>query len=194
MAKQAVNIIGITFSLLLVHSCKSDYQKLVETELATGKIFSELPFDLEFGMTKKEYFEECWTLNKEGVIGAGPGNQYAMHMLMPEGITDSLYTVRMLFYGMFDEETIMHGMDMKMEFVAWSPWNKEFQSPQLVSALENHFAAIYPGNDFVSVNVNKEVNARVKVDGNRRITMYPLSDQKVAVKIVDMNNQDKIVK
>ncbi len=180
--------------IFLATACKSDYEKAVNEEKAKGQIYTDLPMDLEMGMTKKAYFDLCWKLNKQGIIGAGPGNQYAQYKLLPKGHTDSLNTITMLFYGMFDEEKIMRGMDLIMEFENWAPWNEKYHSPVLISTLEEHYMEVYPGNDFFKFNVNNELDAKVKVDGNRRITMYPLSNKKVAVKIVDLRYVDTIVK
>lgn len=172
-----------------MYGCKSEYAKIVEEEKNSGKIYEELPFGLRMGMTKKEYFAECWKLNKDGIIGAGPGNEYAKYELKPIGAPDSLHDVKMLFYGIFDQNDIMYGMDIIMEFHSWSPWNEMFHSPALIKLLEHHYKETYKENPFMSVDVNEELEARVKVDGNRRITMYPLSKQKVAVKMIDLRHQ-----
>lgn len=185
-----------SFCLLVVFAtaCKSDYEKAVKTEQAKGQIYTNLPMGLEMGMTKKNYFDACWKLNKQKVIGAGPGNQYAAYKLLTNGETDSLNTISMLFYGMFDEENVMRGMDLIMEYQNWAPWNKKYHSPKLLAVLEKHYMQEYPGNNFFKLKVNDEIDASVKVDGNRRITMYPLSDKKVAVKIIDLRYEDTIIK
>jgi len=187
-------LIGFVLTTTFLISCKSDYEKLVISEMASGVEYKELPLGLSTGITKKEYFAECWDLNKQKVISQGSGNQYAKYYLMPEGVTDSLYKIKMLFYGMFDKEDVMRGMDMKMEFTNWAPWNEEFQSPMLMNTLEEHYMSTYNGNPFLSIKVSDQLSARVKVDGNRRITMYPIDDQKAAVKILDLNYDGKIKK
>lgn len=188
-------IIGSFCLLVLVaSSCKSDYEKAVAAELAKGEIYTELPMGLEMGMTKKTYYDVCWKLNKQKIIGAGPGNQYAEYKLLPNGETDSLNTITMLFYGMFDEEQVMRGMDLITEYKNWAPWNEKFQSPALIKTLETHYMQTYSGNDFFKLKVNEELDAKVKIDGNRRITIYPLSKQKVAVKIIDLRYEDSIIK
>lgn len=180
--------------VLVLCSCKSEYTKLVESEREKGLVYKELPLDLSMGMTKKEYFSECWELNRKQMISQGSGNQYAKYELIPNGEIDSLMKVKMLFYGMFDEQEVMHGMDMIMEYNAWSPWNKNFHSPALIKSLEKHYLIEYEGNSFISLPVTDELVARVKIDGNRRITMYPLSSQQVSVKIIDLDHENDIVK
>jgi len=184
-----VKYILILSFLISLGACKSEYEQLVADEKKGGKIYTMLPFDLELGMTKKAYFDKCWKMNKSGMIGSGPGNQYAEYKLIPEGVTDSLDAVQMLFYGMFDKEDVMRGMDMKLEHYSWAPWNKQYHSPELMKVMETHFLAMYPGNPFMTLNVSDSLKAKVKVDGNRRITMYPLSNQQIAAKIIDMRNE-----
>ena len=184
--------IFLLMSILLV-SCKSEYDKIVKAELAKGESITELPLGLRTGMTKKEYFADCWQMNSDAKISQGPGNQYAQYFLLPQASQDSIDMIRMLFYGMFDEKEIMHGLDMIMEFITWSPWNEAYHSPALISTLEQEYMTTYQGNKFITVKVNEEVDARVKVDANRRITIYPLSERKVAVKIVDLLHEDEII-
>lgn len=178
--------------LFLCGGCKSDYEKLVESELSKGLELKKLPLSLETGMTRKEFFAYCWDLNKQKKISQGSGNQYAQYELYPEGLTDSLQRIKMLFYGIFDHEEVMRGMDMKMEFYNWAPWNEEYHSPALLSTLSKHYESTYPGNSFLPIEVNSDTKALVKVDGNRRITMYPLDNKVVAVKIVDLNHLNSI--
>ncbi len=189
-----VRILLLLISIVFVCSCKSEYTKLVESEREKGQVYKELPLGLSMGITKKKYFSECWQLNSKKMISQGSGNQFAKYELIPFGVTDSLMKINMLFYGMFDDNDVMHGMDMIMEFNAWSPWNKDFHSPALISTLENHYLYEYKGNPFISIQVTDDLEARVKVDGNRRITIYPLSSQKVSVKIIDLNYENELVK
>lgn len=175
-------------------TCKSEYTQLVESELAKDIRHTELPLGLQVGVSRKKYFADCWKMNKDEIISAGPGNEYAKFELIPSGTTDTFKHIKMLFYGIFDKQDIMRGLDMIMEFHTWSPWNTEYQSPVLMQTLETHYMNTYQGNSFISINVSDRIEARVKIDGNRRITMYPLSNQKVSVKIIDLLHEKDILK
>ena len=52
----------------MLGACKSEYQKIEDRELSSGKEANELFLGLELGMDKKEFFETCWDLNKKGVL------------------------------------------------------------------------------------------------------------------------------
>lgn len=172
--------------IFLLTSCKSEYQKLIEKELAAGQRNTDLFLDLTMGQTRKEFFAICWDLNKEKKISQGSGNQYAKYFLRPSPGEDSTRTVEILFYGMFDQDDVMYGMDMKMSFSSWSPWNKDFHTDVLQEFMEKKYMEQEGGNPFIQIQVTDEVNALVKVDGNKQILMYPNNNQTLSVKIEDL--------
>ena len=69
-------IIILIFSIVLLTSCQSEYTKLVNKELASGVKNDTILFDLSFGNTKKEFYEICWELNKNGIATHGENNNY----------------------------------------------------------------------------------------------------------------------
>lgn len=171
---------------IILTGCKSEYDKLVAHELSLQGDNKEVFLGLENGITKKAYYQRCWELNKNQVISQGPGNQYAQYFLKPQRPADSLKTVKVLFYGIFDAQDTMRGMDMKLEFVNWAPWNKTLTSTHLASYMEQHFLDEFAGNPFIDLQVDDKVSAKVKVDKNRRIVLYPISASQVAVKFHDL--------
>lgn len=193
MIRSRLVIIAISIVVLFI-SCKSDYTKLVEGEMKKGASPLELPLGLTTGISKKDYFAQCWQLNSDKKISHGPGNQYAKFELTPLDSRDSLHKITMLFYGLFDKDEIMHGLDMRMEFNAWAPWNEDSHSPELIKTLQRHYLESYGGNPFMSLDVTEDLQAQVKVDKNRRITIYPLSGKEVVVKIIDLRYENDIVK
>ena len=58
-------LVFLILSTLFLYSCKSDYTKLVERELATGIKNDTLVYNLKFGDTRKEFYEICWDLNSK---------------------------------------------------------------------------------------------------------------------------------
>ncbi|WP_226982964.1 hypothetical protein [Zobellia nedashkovskayae] len=87
--------------------------------------------------------------------------------------------IRMLFYGTFNEQKIMTGMDMKFSYDAWALWNKNLQSNQLALVLQDTLLAWFPGNKFIEVELKKIPGKTfIKVDGNRRIIIEPLKDHR----------------
>lgn len=179
----------ILVSTLLVNCGKSEYQQYVEKELATGISNDSLIFNMHMGQTRKEFYETCWELNKQQLVSQGAGNNSARF------ITDRDHTGRttprskdMLFYGIFDDNKIMRGMNMTYSYLSWSPWNESLQADSLLLHLRDEYALGYPGNDFIEINIKEAAStALVKIDGNRQILMYPKNDKDVAVLIEDLN-------
>ncbi len=184
----------VLFCSLLFVACESEYSKVVKQELASGEIHEDLIFDMKLGITRKEFFAQCWTLNNQQKISQGPGNNYAKYFWDLDSMSEQSQKVEMLFYGIFDENKIMHGMDMKMSYSAWSPWNENFHSPKLMEALKKEYLKTYPGNPFMEIKIKGDKKAFVKIDGNRQIRMYALSNRNVAVKIEDLREVEFLSK
>ena len=179
-------IAAICTFLILLASCQSEYDKVVKQELSTGVIHTDLIFDLEMGMTKKDYFASCWKLNSEKKVNQGPTNQFVQYNMPPGEIKGEEEVIIMLFYGIFDDEDIMRGLNCRFNYSSWAPWN-DLQSGKLVETLKSHYMEKYDGNPFIQIDLkNTDIKAFVKVDGNRQILIYPLDAKDVAVKIEDL--------
>jgi hypothetical protein len=180
----------ILFVLFMLCSCKSEYDKLVRQELATGIRKDSLIFDMRIGETRKDFYTKCWDLNKQELISQGTGNQSVQYLEPLENLSDPTLRKEMLFYGIFDEKDILQGMDMVYRYTTWAPWNEERFAEVLLEDLKNKYATEYPGNNFIKIDLEaSEYSAYVKVDGNRQILMYPINDKDVAVKIEDLNHK-----
>jgi len=171
-------VIMFIITILFV-SCKSDYEKLVKSELATGEVYEDLIFDMKMGQT-------CWDLNKRKVISQGPKNEYVRYEMEPNEIPNEPERVEMLFYGLFDEQKVMRGFRKRFSYLGWSLWNEEFHSDKLAEKLKGYYLKNYGGNDFMEIDEGLEqIKTYVKVDGNRQILIYPFDSKDVVVKIED---------
>lgn len=180
---------GLCFTAVIFLNCSgSEYSKLVEREMSSGVIYDSLLFGMKFGQHRQEFYRKCWQLNQQGIISNGPGNTSVKYEL-PLSEDDSLEKgITMLFFGDFNQGKIMTGMDLDFYYNAWSIWNKSLQSDKLLPAVMDSLKKWYPGNDFIKVPLkNDSVELLVKVDGNRRITIRPLNDDRmVKAKIDDL--------
>ncbi len=182
--------IGISIFILFSACQTSEYEALVKQELETGVVYEETFLGLKNGLTKKAFYDECWQLNKQQLVSQGPDNNYAQYILdAPEYESDSLKKVKILFYGIFDDNDIMHGMDMKMSFVSWAPWNKKYYSDQLIDHMKQWYMYKYGKNEFIKISIKDNLEAWVKVDGNRQILMYPNGVEEVIVRIEDLRQK-----
>lgn len=170
---------------------QSQYDKVVKRELATGKEYNEMMFDMNIGLSKKEFYGKCWQLNKEKLVSQGPSNQYVRHVLDSiSPVYNPSSTMEMLFFGLFDDQDLMRGMRFRFSYTAWAPWNKALQPDQLQEEVKVMMKTLYPGNDFF--NLEKKINDQpiaVKIDGNRLITVYVFDNRFVQAYIEDLNTK-----
>lgn len=187
-----MNIKRFLFLLLTaanLMACKSEYQQYVERELEEAVQQDSLIFGMRMGQTKKEFYTICWELNRQKLISQGTGNTSARFVTDRDSLGNkSPQSKDMLFYGIFDENDVMRGMEMTYSYLAWAPWNEDKQSDVLLTDLRDIYLQDYPGNDFIEIIIeDSESKALVKIDGNRQITMYPKNKKDVVVKIEDLH-------
>lgn len=179
----------IVFSILAI-SCESEYSRVVKEEAKKEIVYEDLFFGLKFGQTRKDFFALCWDMNEQKKISHGPGNNYAKFIIESEERNKNQSKIEKLFYGIFDGSGIMRGMDMKFSYLAYAPWNEERHSDKLIEDLMQIYMNEYPGNPFIHIEM-KDIygDAKVKVDGNRQILIYPLNQKDVVVKIEDLRHK-----
>lgn len=182
-------LLCLLFAAASLAGCKSEYQQYVDEELASGVSQDSLIFGMRMGQTKKDFFTICWELNKQKLISQGTGNTTARYITDRDTAGNkTLWSKDMLFYGIFDENDIMQGMQMTYSYMAWAPWNRDKQSDSLLLRLRDEYIQGYPGNPFIEIAIkDSEYTALVKIDGNRQILMYPKNDKDVVVKIEDLH-------
>jgi hypothetical protein len=176
-------VVGISFT-----ACQSEYQQYVDQELASGVTNDSLILGMRMGQTRKQFYSDCWELNRQKLINQGTGNQTARFVTDRDSLGNTTPQSKdLLFYGIFDKDDIMRGMDMTYSYLAWAPWNEDMQSDQLLGHLRDLYLQDYPGNDFIEIDIKEsEVPALVKIDGNRQILMYIKGKKDVVVKIEDL--------
>ena len=98
----------------------------------------------------------------------------------------------MSFMGIFDDDRIMKGMDIRFNYYSWIAWREEYNSDNLFNEIKDTLQLWYPGNDFIEIDMkldSKNNLAYVKVDGNRQITMYKIDGRDVDVIIEDVSDK-----
>jgi hypothetical protein len=195
MKNQYLLNLKITKRIFLVIVCvsfvacnQSEYSKLVKSEMSKNTTHDTLFLGMTFGISKQEFFDKCWKLNSEGLVSHGPSNDFVKYNLpLKEGapLTES---IRLLFYGIFNEEKKMTGMNVQFSYDAWSLWNESLQPDKLIPVAQDSLKKWFPGNDFIKVKIKKnEKELFVKVDGNRRIIIKPIDDNReLKVRIDDL--------
>ncbi len=172
---------------LLLFSCKSEYEKLEERELASGKTVNELFLGLELGMDKRSFFDACWQLNQEGKLTNGPSELSVEYNLeLPSGNTS-----KMRFYPKFERNKI-YLMPLEFSYDGWAPWNEELQAENLREDVVKLFEKWY-GPGFIEVtSEDKSQTVFVKMDGNRRIRVFKKHISTVRAEISDLPVEKKL--
>ena len=172
--------------IALMFSCQniSEYEIIVKEEMASGIYIDSVQFGLELGDTKKTFFAKAWKLNADGKVTHGPNNEFIAYEIknMPEG-----KRINHLFYGIFNDNDIMTGLDMRFYFLGWAPWNKQLQSDKLLPVAMKKLTEWYPGNNFVLIkNENFPNETFVKIDGNRQILIHIIDEKNVRAQLLDL--------
>jgi len=186
--KMNIRVYVLLLLILLVGCSESKYSKLVKTEMAKNIVNDSLLFEMKFGQTRQEFYDQCWKLNNQKIIKQGSNNNFVQYYLPQKEGDSSINSIKMLFYGIFDKEKIMRGMDMRFSYNAWSLWNESTHSDKLITVVKDTLQSWYPGNGFIEVTMKRsKKDIFVKVDGNRRIIIEPLINTKdVDVRIDDL--------
>lgn len=172
---------------LTVASCnqKSKYQVEVEKELSKGVRQDSLFLGYKLGMSKEDFFQHSWDLNQNHVV---KGNAQVIYEFDDLGST-----VQMVFYPDFYAGKI-HRMPVEVSYESWAPWNPELSADSLLVDLLEFYRDKYGEGFFKTKLPDFDESAWVKVDGNRRIAVFPENNRKVRVEFLDLEVYKKMDK
>ena len=185
--KRFIKFWALSWLVFMTGCAENKYSDLVTRELASGVIHDSLFLGLRLGQSRKDFFEICWDLNREKKVTHSEVFPFVKYPLPKKESLGPEKDITMLFYGDFNQEkTVMTGMKLQFYYDAWALWNKSLQSDQLLLVVKDSLEKWYPGNDFLELQKDS-LQFFVKVDGNRRITIKPLDDNRmVKAKIDDL--------
>ncbi len=169
-------------STFLIFGCtqKSKYDRKLKQELASGVRNDTLFMGIYFGMGQKEFYTHCWKLNQKGIIKQGLRNTTVEHMLKDE----LKYPATMNFYPEFALTKIFE-MPVRYVYNGWAPWNTKLGADSLQVQVLKWYEKQY-GEGFLEVKHSKRGNAYVKIDGNRRISIFKENEIYVWAIFTDM--------
>ncbi|MDZ4710104.1 MAG: hypothetical protein SH818_17020, partial [Saprospiraceae bacterium] len=173
-------ILSIVCSLCSI-SCKSNYQRMLDRELANGIRHDSIFLGLTLGMDRKTFFAICWELNKKSQMTQGSNNLSARYFLN-DGLKVPAY---LDFYPNFVNDSIVE-MPAIFSYRDWAPWNKSLAPDSLLIDVKNLLEQWY-GKGFIEVKNKTKGNVWVKVDGNRRVRFFKSEPKEVKIFITDMS-------
>jgi len=161
-------------------SPRAKYDRMLKKEMARGVRYDSLFLGLYFGMPEKDFYGHCWKLNQKGLIKQGESNTTAELQLKNELVHEAV----MDFYPKFKDGKIAE-MPVTFKYKGWAPWNKTLSSDKLQDAVEKWYEKIY-GKGFIKVKHPTHGLAYVKIDGNRRITIFKENDLRIWAVFTDL--------
>jgi len=176
-------LLMIVISGFIISGCspRSKYERRLKHELASGVRYDSLFLGLYFGMPEKEFYLHCWNLNHKGLIKQGTTNTTAEAELKDE----LKYQALMNFYPKFMQGKIFE-MPVSFKYKGWAPWNKTLSSENLQKEVMLWYEKVY-GDGFLKVKHPLHGTAYVKINGNRRITIFIEDDLHVWAVFTDLS-------
>ncbi|TAL74499.1 MAG: hypothetical protein EPN88_03755 [Bacteroidetes bacterium] len=173
----------ILISGFIISGCspRAKYERRLKNELASRVRYDSLFMGLYFGMPEKEFYVHCWNLNHKGLIKQGTSNTTAEYELKNE----LKYPALMNFYPKFSDGKI-YEMPVTFKYKGWAPWNKTLSSKNLQKKVLKWYEKVY-GGGFLKVKHPLHGTAYVKINGNRRITIFIQDDLHVWAVLTDMS-------
>ncbi|RZS95978.1 hypothetical protein [Cecembia calidifontis] len=183
--KGGMLMMGFMSLMLLACQPKSEYQKVKERELASGKVVEDLFLDLRFGMGRKQFYGTCWELNKKGILTNGAHHlQVQYKPSMPSGKEALMH-----FYPQFEDNQLFF-MPMEFNYPSWFPGNEEYSNDKLLEDVLGLLTGWYGEGFFEVSNKEKTITAFVKIDGNRLIRVFKKDLTSVRVEMLDLRVRD----
>ncbi len=172
----------LLISGFIISGCtpRAKYERRLKHELASGVRYDSLFLGLYFGMPEKDFYLHCWKLNKKGLIRQGDNNTTVLY----ETRDELKAPATMEFYPKFTNGKISE-MPVNFKYKGWSPWNKDLSSDKLELDVLKWYEKTY-GKGFIEVKHPLHGTAYVKIDGNRRITIFKQDDWQVWAVFTDM--------
>lgn len=92
-------------------------------------------WDFYFGQSRKDFYETCSDLNKQGKVIQGNKNVSVAYL----DTTNFKSQVEVNFYPKFNEKDKIYQMPVRMNYSFWAPWNKQLRADSLVAEVITQF-------------------------------------------------------
>jgi hypothetical protein len=178
----------ISFALmavLLIACFQSDYTKLVKIELGKGVRQDSILLGIFFGDTREDFYRKCLDLNKQKLVTQGSGGLKIQYLFKDSLLYKDSLQISFLFSPSFDDNDVISEMNYEFSYTAWAPWNRQLQPDSLRPKVLKIMTDWYKGNEFITAIVDGN-EIPVKLDCNRRLTVYANDAQNVIVKVQDI--------
>lgn len=176
---------GLVLALSLLTACRSDYEKMVDRELARGIRNDSIFLGFYFGMPQDSFLKYCWHKNQEGRFfhGAQTSEISVLYHLQ-----EFANPINMNFYPLFSDRKI-YRMWTVFSYEDWAPWKTDLSSKNLFGDVRALIEKWY-GGGLLEMKTPKGTPFWVKIDGNRQILLTVPTDQTVRMEITDLTSPE----
>ncbi len=175
-------IVGALYTALTACDPANKLETAINQELESGIKNDSLFMGIHFGWTQKEFYDHCWKMNKQGIFANGSQGASVLYAFKD----DEGYNVDFNFFPEYDDGRA-YRYNASFGYNAWSPWNKQLQSDDLLKKLSGILLKWYGGNDLFKVTENK-ITTFYKIDGNRQIALRIKDDRLVVATFIDLSH------
>lgn len=180
MIKKVLFFLLIAFFLMQCNSdSKTEYQREVEKELSKGVRNDSLFLGYYFGMTRREFYDHSWKLNKEQVIRNGTGAEILQNIDGLKADADRI------FYPEFKDEKIVE-MPVTYSYHGWSPWNRHLWADSLKYDLKDYLEDKYKISFKEIENPTSGEIIFYQISANKEIRITEVDQLKVLVRYIDL--------
>ncbi|MCB0629759.1 MAG: hypothetical protein R2824_33700 [Saprospiraceae bacterium] len=165
----------LLFIFLSIIACRKtpeeQYRKFEKNELAKGIHYDSLIYGLTFGMSNDEFRDYCFGQHLEGQFNQGGRRNSAW--VVSQLKHELNYPAEINFYPEFKQDSIT-GLNASIYYVNAHYQDHTFHLDSLLQDVLHLVEKWYgPGYYKIKSPVKYKDDVYVKVNGNRRITIYP---------------------
>lgn len=168
----------MVFSNFVACDDRTEYQKEIDRALESGISYDSLIFDYTFGMSREEFFDYSWEINKQALVVNGSGAEIVQDVDWLD------FPARRSFYPNFVDDKIAQ-FPIVYSYNGWAPWNDHLVADSLLLDVEDYLSNQYKAN-FKPRMVENGDTVLYDVNGNREIRIETIDNQKVRVTFSDL--------
>lgn len=162
-------------------SSKSEYERLVEKELASGQMQNSTLLGITFNMTEEEYIQHCESLVANDKIQYGSSK-----ILYTYQVEETKFPAFMNFYADFKEDALIK-LSAALQYQNWTPYTPKLSMDSLVVAALSLYRKEY-GADFITIQDSTKGEVYVDIDGNREIRLERANERILNIYFKDLTH------
>lgn len=171
-------ILVASFVVHCTSESKSEYRAELEKELAKEVRNDSLFLGYYFGMSRKDFYDHSWKLNKQEVIRNGTGAEILQY------VGDLKADASKIFYPEFQDEKIVE-MPVTYSYDGWSPWNRHLWADSLKYDLKNFLEQKNNVTFKEIVDPSSGESFFYQISANQEIRISEVDQSKVLVRYID---------